>query len=150
MLSELLYKAGRIVIGSYARMMLKLDVHWHDPLPEGPVLYAANHPSTTDPIFIHLISRQPISVMINSKIFTIPVLGAYMRKMRQIEVIRGQGTKRQSSEAGRSHVSCGSFRCDFSGRRDQPGGWICPRPLWCGAAGSAKWCAGGSDWDTSA
>ena len=90
MLSEILYKAGRIVIGGYARLMLKLDVHWHDQLPEGPVLYAANHPSTTDPIFIHLISRQPISVMINSKIFTIPVLGAYMRKMRQIEVIRGK------------------------------------------------------------
>lgn len=37
MLSELLYKAGRIVIGSYARLMLKMDVHWHDKLPKGPV-----------------------------------------------------------------------------------------------------------------
>jgi len=91
MLSELLYNLGRSVIGSYARLMLKMDVHWHETLPEGPVLYAANHPSTTDPIFIHLISKQPMSVMINSKIFTIPVLGAYMRKMGQIEVIRGQG-----------------------------------------------------------
>ena len=91
MLSELLYKAGRIVIGSYARLMLKMDVHWHEPQFEGPVLYAANHPSTTDPIFIHLISRQPMSVMIDSKIFSIPVLGAYMRKMRQIEVICGRG-----------------------------------------------------------
>ena len=91
MLSELLYKIGRIVIGGYARLMLKMDVHWHETLPEGPVLYAVNHPSTTDPIFIHLISRKPMSVMIDSKIFTIPVLGAYMRKMRQIEVIRGNG-----------------------------------------------------------
>ena len=91
MLSEFLYKAGRFVIGSYARLMLKMDVQWHDQLLEGPVLYAANHPSTTDPIFIHLISRKPMSVMINSKIFTIPVLGAYMRKMKQIEVIRGEG-----------------------------------------------------------
>ena len=91
MLSELLYKIGRIVIGGYARLMLKMDVHWHETLPEGPVLYAVNHPSTTDPIFIHLISRKPMSVMIDSKISTIPVLGAYMRKMRQIEVIRGNG-----------------------------------------------------------
>jgi len=91
MLSELLYNIGRIVIGGYARLMLKMDVHHHDELPKGPVLYAANHPSTTDPIFIHLISKQPLSVMINSKIFTIPLLGAYMRKMGQIEVIRGQG-----------------------------------------------------------
>ena len=91
MLTELLYKVGRIVIGSYARLMLKMDVHWHDAPPTGPVLYAANHPSTTDPIFIHLISKQPMSVMIHSKIFSIPVLGAYMLKMGQIEVIRGKG-----------------------------------------------------------
>lgn len=91
MFSEILYKAGRIVIGSYARLMLKMDVHWHDSLPKGPVLYAANHPSTTDPIFIHLISHQPLSVMISSAVFSIPVLGAYMRKMNQIEIIRGRG-----------------------------------------------------------
>jgi len=91
MLSEFLYKVGRIVIGSYANLMLKMDTHWHESLPQGPVLYAANHPSTTDPIFIHLITKQPVSVMIDSKIFSIPILGAYMRKMQQIEVIRGKG-----------------------------------------------------------
>ncbi|MFZ5922025.1 MAG: lysophospholipid acyltransferase family protein [Chloroflexota bacterium] len=91
MLSELLYKVGRIVIGSYARLMLKMDVLWHESLPKEPVLFAANHPSTTDPIYIHLISRQPLSVMIHSKVFSIPLLGAYMRRMQQIEVIRGRG-----------------------------------------------------------
>jgi len=91
MLSKLLYEAGRIIIGTYARLMLKMDVHWQESLPQGPVLFAANHPSTTDPIYIHLITKQPMSVMINSKIFSIPVLGAYMRKMQQIEVIRGKG-----------------------------------------------------------
>jgi 1-acyl-sn-glycerol-3-phosphate acyltransferase len=95
MLSNLLYKGGRIIIGTYARLMLKMDVHWNEMLPKGPVLYAANHPSTTDPIFIHLISEQPLSVMINSKVFSIPVLGAYMRKMQQIEVIRDKGQSDQ-------------------------------------------------------
>lgn len=61
MLTELLCKVGRIVIGSYARLMLKMDVHWHGGPPQGPVLYAA------------------------------PILGIYMRKMGQIEVIRGKG-----------------------------------------------------------
>ena len=95
MLSKLLYKAGRIFIGTYARLMLKMDVHWQESLPQGPVLFAANHPSTTDPIFIHLISKQHLSVMINSKVFSIPVLGPYMRKMQQIEVIRGKGQSGQ-------------------------------------------------------
>jgi 1-acyl-sn-glycerol-3-phosphate acyltransferase len=107
MLSELLYKAGRTIIGSYARLMLKMDVRWQTTLPVGPVLYAANHPSTNDPIYIHLISRRPLSVMITSKVFSIPVLGAYMRKMRQIEVVRGQGEQalaqaREALATGRS------------------------------------------------
>lgn len=95
MLSTSLYKADRIIIGTYARLMLKMDVHWHEALSKVPVLFAANHPSTTDPIFIHLITKQPMSVMINSKIFSIPVLGAYMHKMHQIEVIRSKGQSDQ-------------------------------------------------------
>jgi len=91
MLSEILYKIGRTAIGSYARLMFNMDVHHHDDLPKGPVLYACNHPSSIDPVFIHLISRQPMSVMINTKVFSIPVLGAYMRKMKQIELKRGKG-----------------------------------------------------------
>jgi 1-acyl-sn-glycerol-3-phosphate acyltransferase len=107
MFSEIFYTVGRVVIQAYARFMLKMDVSSPADLPAGPVLYAANHPSTTDPIFIHLISRQPISVMITSKVFSIPVLGAYMRKMRQIEVIPGEGEMvleqaRQALEQGRS------------------------------------------------
>ena len=107
MLSEILYSVSRIVIQGYAKLMLKMDVHWHTLLPAGPVLFAANHPSTTDPILIHLISKKPMSVMINSKVFSIPFLGAYMRKMDQICVSPGQGEKvleqaRQTLKSGRS------------------------------------------------
>jgi len=107
MLSEILYRVSRIVIQGYARLMLKMDVAWRTSLPAGPVLFAANHPSTTDPILIHLISNKPMSVMITSKVFSIPFLGAYMRKMKQICVNPGQGEKvleqaRQTLKAGRS------------------------------------------------
>jgi len=107
MLSEILYRVSRIMIRGYARLMLKMDIHWRSSLPTGAVLFAANHPSTTDPILIHLISKKPMSVMINSKVFTIPFLGAYMRKMGQICVSPGQGEKvleqaRQTLKAGRS------------------------------------------------
>lgn len=107
MLTKLLYALGSILIKSYARLMLKLDIRWQAALPKGPVLYAANHPSTTDPIFIHLISPQPMSVMITSKVFSIPVLGPYMRKLQQICVTPGKGAQvleeaRQTLKAGRS------------------------------------------------
>lgn len=103
----LFYKIGRNVIRAYARLMLKLDIQSHLQLPAGPVLFAANHPSTTDPIFIHLIAPRSISVMITAKVFSIPGLGAYMRRMQQIAVTPGQGeqvleTARQVLAAGRS------------------------------------------------
>ena len=109
MLSRILYTLGRIVITSYTRLMLKMDVRWHEKMPKGPVLYAANHPSTTDPIFIHTLFSRPMSVMIHSKVFTIPLLGAYMRKMGQISVIPGKGDHvldeaRRTLESGRSVV----------------------------------------------
>jgi 1-acyl-sn-glycerol-3-phosphate acyltransferase len=107
MLPDLLYKTGHILISAYARLMLEMDIHWHGGSPDGPVLFAANHPSTTDPVFIHLISRQPMSVMISQKVFSVPVLGAYMRRMDQIEVLDGKGEQvldqaQATLQAGRS------------------------------------------------
>ncbi len=107
MFSKLLYEIGRVAITSYVQLMLKLDIRWHGNLPEGPVLFAANHPSTTDPIFIQVLLSKPLSVMITSKVFSIPFLGAYMRKMKQICVTPGKGEAvleeaHQTLEAGRS------------------------------------------------
>jgi 1-acyl-sn-glycerol-3-phosphate acyltransferase len=87
--------------------MLRLDIHWHDALPSGPKLFVANHPSATDPFLIHLISRQPMSVMITEKAFAVPLLGHYMRKVQQIPVplVRGStalGEARHLLEKGRS------------------------------------------------
>jgi len=107
MLSKILYRFSRILVQGYAKLLLKMDVTWRDSQPVGPVVYAANHPSTTDPILIQLISKKPMSVMIASKVFSIPILGAYMRKMNQICVSPGKGEMvleqaRQTLKAGRS------------------------------------------------
>ena len=107
MWAEFLYKVSRVVILGYAELLLKMDIRWRASLPAGPVLFAANHPSTTDPILIQLIIKKPMSVMINSKAFTLPLLGPYMRKMGQICVTPGQGENvleeaRQILRKGRS------------------------------------------------
>jgi 1-acyl-sn-glycerol-3-phosphate acyltransferase len=107
MLSKIIYRFSRIMIQGYARIMLQLDVRWRSALPTGAVLFAANHPSTTDPFLIHLISKKRMSVMITSKAFSVPVLGTLMRKMDQICVNPGEGEKvleeaRQTLKTGRS------------------------------------------------
>jgi 1-acyl-sn-glycerol-3-phosphate acyltransferase len=71
--------------------MLNMDVYWHARPPDGPKLYVANHPSASDPFLIHLLSRQPMSVLISANAFAFPLFGAYIRKAGQIPVIPGQG-----------------------------------------------------------
>jgi 1-acyl-sn-glycerol-3-phosphate acyltransferase len=90
---RLLHILGNHLIRAYARIVLKLDMVWHAPLPPGPKLFVANHPSATDPFLIHLISTQPMSVLISASAFTTPILGDFLRKIEQIPVVpqqRGQ------------------------------------------------------------
>jgi 1-acyl-sn-glycerol-3-phosphate acyltransferase len=86
-----------------------MDVQWHENMPRGPVLFAANHPSTTDPVFMHTLFRKPMSIMITHKAFTIPFLGMYMRRMGHVRVVPGQGGQvleeaRRTLESGRSVI----------------------------------------------
>jgi 1-acyl-sn-glycerol-3-phosphate acyltransferase len=91
LIKKLVYKLSTGIIRLYARLMLHIDIQWQQDLPAGPYIFAANHPSATDPFLIHLVSRQPVSVCITDSAFSVPLLGAYMRYLRQISVSPGQG-----------------------------------------------------------
>jgi len=88
---RLLHTIGYHLIRAYARIVLKLDMLWHEQLPPGPKLFVANHPSATDPFLIHLVSTQPMSVLISVNAFTVPLLGDFLRKIEQIPVVPEQG-----------------------------------------------------------
>ncbi|MDI6769386.1 MAG: lysophospholipid acyltransferase family protein [Anaerolineales bacterium] len=90
--NKILYSLGRIIVRLYARLMFNLDIRWYDDPSPGPKLFVANHPSATDPFLIHLISPQPMSVLITVNAFTVPLLGYYLRKTRQICVDPSQGS----------------------------------------------------------
>jgi 1-acyl-sn-glycerol-3-phosphate acyltransferase len=104
---NLVYKLSTVFISFYARLALNLDIQWQGPLPAGPKIFAANHPSATDPFLIHLVSKQPVSVCITESAFRVPILGTYMRFLRQISVSPGQGKltldkARQMMDSGRN------------------------------------------------
>jgi 1-acyl-sn-glycerol-3-phosphate acyltransferase len=88
---RLLYTIGYHLIRVYARIVLKLDMVGHEQLPPGPKLFVANHPSATDPFLIHLVSTQPMSVLISVNAFTVPILGDFLSKIEQIPVVPEQG-----------------------------------------------------------
>lgn len=124
---NLLYIFGRSVIRAYARLMLRMDIHWHAALPSGPKLFVANHPSATDPFLIHLVSQQPMSVMITAKAFAVPMFGGFLRRLKQIPV--GEGGNGASLSEARSAIEQGHSVAIFPEGQFSPqgGGFHAPR-----------------------
>ncbi len=100
------YKAGRWVVAAYARLMIDLDIAGRDRVPDGPKLIVANHPSTSDPLYLPLAFRQPIDMLLIDSAFRLPLLGGYLRRAGQVRVARAGASAfveaRRRLEAGRS------------------------------------------------
>jgi 1-acyl-sn-glycerol-3-phosphate acyltransferase len=102
-----LYKMGRSLLVAYTRLMLDVDVQWHAPLPEGPKILAANHPTTTDPLYLLTLLSEPMSVLTTAASFDVPGVGAYLRATGHVPAVRGSGgatvdAVARQVEAGRS------------------------------------------------
>lgn len=124
---NLLYEAARGFVRLYSRLMLNVDIHWYGQLPAGPKIFVANHPSATDPFVLHMLSREPMSVMIVSTAFAFPLFGAYIRRAGQIQVLPGKGAQamQQAKKLLEAGNSVGIFpEGDFS---PQEGGFREPR-----------------------
>jgi 1-acyl-sn-glycerol-3-phosphate acyltransferase len=102
-----LYEAVRAVVWLYARVMLRMDIVRHAPLPKGPKIFTANHPSFNDPFLIHLHSK--MSVMITHKAFAFPPFGFVLRKIGQISVSPGGDSLQQAIRRLQEEKSVGIF-----------------------------------------
>ena len=91
MIRGALYTVGRVLIALYARLFMELDILWQAPLPPGPKLIVANHPSFTDPFAISLLSARPMAILITSLAFLVPIFGFYLKRSRHIPVTPGAG-----------------------------------------------------------
>jgi 1-acyl-sn-glycerol-3-phosphate acyltransferase len=105
------YKVGRGMIRLYSRLILNIDILWHGEMPVGPKIFVANHPSATDPFVLHLLSREPMSVLIVSTAFAFPLFGEYIRRAGQIQVLPGEGARamEQAEEFLKDGYSVGIF-----------------------------------------
>jgi 1-acyl-sn-glycerol-3-phosphate acyltransferase len=128
---NLLYSLGRIVVLLYARLMLRLDVHWQAPLPAGPKLIVANHPSVSDSLYLTLLFPQPVHILIIDSPFHVPLVGVYLRRSGHVPVVPGNG--RPAFEESWRLLEAGHSVALF------PEGWVSPQqggfnPLRTGAA----------------
>lgn len=107
MLNQVLYTLGRPVVNFYAATMFDMDVVWEASLPPGPKIIAPNHPSTTDPFLITGLVSEPTSILIDDRLFKVPVFGRYLHLSGHVPVVDGNGREafemaRRLLEAGRS------------------------------------------------
>jgi 1-acyl-sn-glycerol-3-phosphate acyltransferase len=85
------HRLGRSLVSSYARVALRLDVSWHAPLPDGPRIIVANHPTTVDPALVMTLAPERSSILIHETLFKVPVLGRYLRRAGHVPVTTGNG-----------------------------------------------------------
>jgi 1-acyl-sn-glycerol-3-phosphate acyltransferase len=91
MIEEILYQFSRPVLKTYTGTMLDLDVQFQEQMPAGAKIIAANHPTTTDPFFVATLAKHQVFILINEKLFKVPVFGKYLRRSGHIPVVAGSG-----------------------------------------------------------
>jgi 1-acyl-sn-glycerol-3-phosphate acyltransferase len=102
-----LYEIGHSLMSAYTTLMLDMDIRWHAPMPNGPKILAPNHPTTTDPLYLVALLPEPVSFLITAALFTLPVVGGYLRAAGHVPAVRGSGGATVDAmvrqvEAGRS------------------------------------------------
>ncbi|MHB1293785.1 MAG: lysophospholipid acyltransferase family protein [Anaerolineae bacterium] len=91
MLQHAWYACGRAALATYAHARLDLDIVRHAPLPQGPKIIAPDHPTTTDPFWLTLLTSEPLHILIAGMCFQMPVLGPILRLGGQVPVVTGRG-----------------------------------------------------------
>ena len=76
---KMLFQAQRNFIRAYTGLLVNMDIKFEAPLPEGPKILVANHPTTTDPFFLSLLSGEPILIPVTGMAFEVPIFGNLLR-----------------------------------------------------------------------
>jgi len=125
LIERALFWAGRGVLEVGARSMFQLDILRHAPLPEGPKIIAPNHPTTTDPFLILMLAREQTNILIDDRLFKVPVFGHYLHQTGHIPVIPEHG--RLAYDAGKELLQSGRTLAVFPEGSVSPlEGGLCP------------------------
>jgi len=65
---------------------METDIQFECALPDGPKIIVANHPTTTDPFLLSLLSEQPILIAVTGMAFEVPIFGSILKSAGHIPV----------------------------------------------------------------
>jgi 1-acyl-sn-glycerol-3-phosphate acyltransferase len=107
MKEEILIQTGKYLMSAYARLLLNFDVLWLTDFPPGAKIFAANHPTTTDPFFLGLLTREPMRLLVTANAFEVPVFSRYLHGSGHIPVQRGNGKGQTAIDKAVSYLETG-------------------------------------------
>ena len=79
------------MVKAYSKIMLRMSVVSHFPIPKGPKIIVANHPTTSDPFILTSYSNGQAAILIKNCLFDVPIFGFYLHRAGHIPVVKGEG-----------------------------------------------------------
>ncbi len=92
MTANIAYTLTRLAFRFYTQLALTVSAQQLKAAPPGAKILAVNHPATVDLFYLTALWPEPISALADEALFTIPLLGMYMRQSKHIPVTPGNGT----------------------------------------------------------
>ncbi len=87
-----LFQHHKRFVNHYMRLLTKFNKVEESILPNQPVIFASNHPTTTDPFLLPLLVNDPIHILVIETAFEVPVLGKLIAKAGHHRVSRERGS----------------------------------------------------------
>ncbi|MGQ0552287.1 MAG: lysophospholipid acyltransferase family protein [Planctomycetota bacterium] len=99
--NELAYYACRDSFNVLLRLFWRLSLADVRPLPEGPLIVAANHRSFLDPLVLGAVLDRRLFYMMHAKYYDLPALNGFFRMARCIVVESGEDQRAALRDAVR-------------------------------------------------
>lgn len=91
MFQNLWYQIGRAIVNVYIHSVVRADIHNPTPLPKGAKIFVVNHPSTTDPAYVTVLTKEHTTILIKETLFKVPLFGRSLRMAGHVPVVAGKG-----------------------------------------------------------
>lgn len=85
----MIYAVTKVVLAVLFKIFYRFSVKGRENLGRGPTILVANHTSYLDPIAAGLAVPWPIFFIAKEELFSIPILGWYIRKLHAFPIKRG-------------------------------------------------------------
>ena len=77
---------GRTFMNIFARLFLEFNVHYESPLQDGAKIFTPNHPTTSDPFLLSLVTQEPLIILVNQRVLQLPLVGSLIKHAGTIPV----------------------------------------------------------------